>query len=73
MKGFKHTLKLKIQVNPRFSYILLYTFQSETNTRKSTRLSKKETVNYKELNQGKKLIINAGSSEVASYMQKYDH
>ena len=43
------------------------------NNRKSKRLSKKEKVDYKELNQGKKIIINAGSSEVAEHMQKNEH
>ena len=42
-------------------------------TKKSSRLLKKNNLDYKEMNEGKKLIINAGTSEVAKHIQSEDH
>ena len=40
-----------------------------TSTRQSSRLSKKTNINYKKMNEGKKIIINPGTSKVAKHMQ----
>ena len=42
------------------------------NERKSTRLARKEQINYKELNEGEKPIESAGTSEVAKHIIDMD-
>ena len=46
---------------------------NEEQQRRSTRLAKKEKVDYKELNNGEKFIENAGTSEVAKHMMENAH
>ena len=78
-RGYEHRIvehkDTKISHSTKKSNIKIEKRNEEINTRtrKSARLSTKKNTDYKILNEGRKIIINPGTSEVAKHMQQEYH
>ena len=74
VRGYEHKIISHKEMTKSQSLIKqVEKVEEDNNNRRSTRLARKERINYKKMNEGEKYIENAGTSEVAKHMMDHAH